>query len=789
MIHAVNDNGGCIIGDKTIPLNQEQYNVVMLDSDINIVCQACAGSGKTTTMTTRIAHMIYNLKLSAKEFLVVTFTRNAAKEMTKRIKNLIGEQADSIACGTFHSIAWNTMHSVMNTDNVSSEYHVEYHVDEYQLLFYQHLQNNSSPYRYIFVDEYQDINDLQHSIIQELYKHATQLMVVGDEAQNIYSFRNSSIKYIRKFETYFTDRPVVRTALMTNYRSSVSIINVANDVLKTMNTSIPLMKASKAPDDLFTKGPIITVKHCDTFNQEIEYVVNSIKELLSKDTLSDDSNEKQNKTIVILSRINMSLYKIEESLICEKISYQFISKNHQCNENTTVSLSTIHSSKGLEWDHVFIIGMSDVHFPSCKQSIEEERRLFYVAVTRARKQCFISYSMNPKMLTRFITQLNADLLDMKSTSCGLRKYKESNYERKKYVTIQGLIGLMDGVEFNNLRHQCHLNDLALHKQTIHPPYSIPEFVINEDIEMEYIMYLEQVVRRSIEQTFNIYHDNPKINDTMMDLLIVDEFNLSQMRDNPLVFRKIILNSEHSTIPIPKGMDVMSYYDRPTLQFSILKDVTRSYQKYLNHQNQTTDILFDIYTISRLCVLKKRKGVFYKNVTNDDILGTKKHASNIGAFISNIHENIIWDSDLVFHNGIKIIISPVFSETATPRWNCSISVNQTQYRRHYSINDNDVVKTDDVRHINDVTRLDVEMVVNDVMYIFLHSEEVTLPLEIFLETLVAVTMLQKCDIPINTIVFYNSITGLVHHCNVANWMFCNDFLDTLFASALLMKNNI
>ena len=96
----------CNIGNESVRLNAEQYKVVMFDTNCHIVCQACAGSGKTTTLTTRIANMIHNKSLPAKEFLVVTFTRNAAKEMTKRIKHLIGDQADNISCGTFHSIAY-----------------------------------------------------------------------------------------------------------------------------------------------------------------------------------------------------------------------------------------------------------------------------------------------------------------------------------------------------------------------------------------------------------------------------------------------------------------------------------------------------------------------------------------------------------------------------------------------------------------------------------------------------------------------------------------------------------
>ncbi len=88
----------------------------------------------------------------------------------------------------------------------------------------------SERYRYIMVDEYQDTNKIQAEIVKLLaYKH-TNVMVVGDDAQSIYSFRGSTIENIQSFTKEFTGCTVIK--LEENFRSSQPILNLANEVLK-----------------------------------------------------------------------------------------------------------------------------------------------------------------------------------------------------------------------------------------------------------------------------------------------------------------------------------------------------------------------------------------------------------------------------------------------------------------------------------------------------------------------------------------------------------------------------
>jgi DNA helicase-2/ATP-dependent DNA helicase PcrA len=88
----------------------------------------------------------------------------------------------------------------------------------------------SDRYKYVMVDEYQDTNKIQAEIVRLLaYKHQN-LMVVGDDAQSIYSFRGSTIENIRTFPDDFPGCKIIK--LEENFRSSQPILNLANEILK-----------------------------------------------------------------------------------------------------------------------------------------------------------------------------------------------------------------------------------------------------------------------------------------------------------------------------------------------------------------------------------------------------------------------------------------------------------------------------------------------------------------------------------------------------------------------------
>ena len=142
-------------------LNQNQQDIVSnFDFTHNkqaLCIIACAGSGKTTTIIHKILYMIKYLNCTPSDFILTTFTRNAAEEMKKRIlTHLDKETVNNITIGTFHSIALSQI--------IKSSYKIESNkpesMPEEYLIKYLELLNDPNyiiPYKYIFIDEYLSI--------------------------------------------------------------------------------------------------------------------------------------------------------------------------------------------------------------------------------------------------------------------------------------------------------------------------------------------------------------------------------------------------------------------------------------------------------------------------------------------------------------------------------------------------------------------------------------------------------------------------------------------------------
>jgi superfamily I DNA/RNA helicase len=248
----------------------------------------------------------------------------------------------------------------------------------------------------ILIDEYQDINDLQIELIDLL--NPLNLFVVGDPRQSIYEWRNARIEHILSFNTKYPDASILQ--LRTNYRSTPDIINIANETIEPLK--LPKLKSVNTDN----KKSVILIKHQSDIAEEI-FLMHSI---LAQDIPRNE--------IYILTRTNKQLDNIAEFLIKNKI--KFLKKSSDLENSSRlpnkdeVVLSTVHAIKGLEAELVFVVGSNTINYP-CKVSEHpvlelikaednynkenEELRLFYVALTRAKSKLVISYTGN---ITRFI---------------------------------------------------------------------------------------------------------------------------------------------------------------------------------------------------------------------------------------------------------------------------------------------------------------------------------------------------------------------------------------------------
>ncbi len=163
-------------------------------------------------------------------------------------------------------------------------------------------------FRYILIDEYQDTNAAQYSIIKMLGAVHENICVVGDDAQSIYSFRGATVKNILQFEKDYEDVNVIK--LEQNYRSTQTILNVANNVIANNKKQIP--------KKLWTQnvpGERIVLVKTMTDNDEGKFVADAIKEQQMR-------NHYANRDFAILYRTNAQSRSFEESLRRMNIPYK-----------------------------------------------------------------------------------------------------------------------------------------------------------------------------------------------------------------------------------------------------------------------------------------------------------------------------------------------------------------------------------------------------------------------------------------------------------------------------------
>jgi superfamily I DNA/RNA helicase len=231
-------------------------------------------------------------------------------------------------------------------------------------------------YKYILVDEFQDVNNLQVELINKMLTPATQLFCVGDDWQSIYGFRGSEVDYIVNFENHFEKPEIIKLNL--NYRSTNFIVGASNEVIKNNKFQVAKeIHSSKKSDKR------INIFAADSEADELDYFITEVRRLLGSGYNPDD--------ILVLYRRS-------------KMFNPFFQRLRK--EGLRIKGKTIHSSKGLEAKAVFIIGLTEGNggFPDIwlddrvfqvirkvkhDMLMEEERRLFYVALTRAKDELFL----------------------------------------------------------------------------------------------------------------------------------------------------------------------------------------------------------------------------------------------------------------------------------------------------------------------------------------------------------------------------------------------------------------
>jgi DNA helicase-2/ATP-dependent DNA helicase PcrA len=314
-------------------LNEVQQRAVN-DNDGPMIIEAAAGSGKTRVITNKVSKLIRD-GVSPGNILCVTFTRNAAREMMNRLEYLLGETVSSgIWIETFHGLCLRIMSEYgvrlgykpgftvydesdtidimkevlkdlninLNARNESLRIHkarLEDEVDPVMVEYLARLKRANAvdftgliinatkiiekfddvrahyefKFRYIMIDEYQDINDHQYNLISKIWGKWRNVCVVGDPRQTIFSFQGANINHIKDFKKDFPESSSVN--LNINYRSSEQVVNAANVLIKNNNGGFEDMVSDRGigRDD-------ISYKELSNEYEECMWIANKVKSIV-----------------------------------------------------------------------------------------------------------------------------------------------------------------------------------------------------------------------------------------------------------------------------------------------------------------------------------------------------------------------------------------------------------------------------------------------------------------------------------------------------------------------------
>lgn len=488
-------------------LDEYQQNAIKNENS-QLLIVAGPGSGKTTVLTQRIANLIKDKNIQPENCLAITFTRRASQEMRERLDKILENKANLLNIHTFHSLCFSILkenyeRAGLNEDfTVMSEQEKTLCKDEELLenalgfddliiLTVKLLTENEdilntyrSRFKYVSVDEYQDIDENQYKLIRLLVPQDGSIFVIGDPNQAIYGFRGGDAKFFNNFTQDYPETQVIN--LKNNYRSTNSIVDASNQMINCFNI---VSKFDKPHEK-------ITIHKAPTDKAEAEFIASTIENLIGGHSFFSIDSQRTDgcecdysfsdfailyrtssqlpPIIEALKRTGMPFVKLSNDLLCEqkhvmelinslndeypiceqieksnyeidnyilkfliKIAHksknkqEFIHEVSMLTEADTldkradrITLMTLHASKGLEFKCVFIAGLENEILPLYRakedKAIEEERRLLYVGMTRAKERLFLTHAEKRKWLgvfknlqiSPFLTKIKDDLLKL-----------------------------------------------------------------------------------------------------------------------------------------------------------------------------------------------------------------------------------------------------------------------------------------------------------------------------------------------------------------------------------------
>ena len=423
-------------------LTSEQKIIIKHAGNCMLI-NAGAGCAKTTTCSLYVKQQIEN-GCPEEAICFITFTRFAADEIKTKLKKVMGRKPE-VWTGTFHKTMFKfmTIAGIIQPESVNlfsktMDLKVNFFLDQIE-------KRNPSlvailhRFQIVITDEFQDLDEIQFRFL-EPWKQITPkviMVAVGDLAQNIYRFRGTSNEFLRTQFEKRIDPSVKKYTLTTNFRSTQSILNLVNRMFQHEIKNKLILPMNAGP---MNAGPIAPQGNKPKY---YEYAINPGKGLGEYEgmvvqillPLILDAKANKKSIVLIFPVIKCPSYE----MIMTKLRHHSMKQGynfdiHQiCKEDETsttvefrydtrdskspVQCSSIHSSKGLEWDIVALVNFTNEIFkPKTDEEdgealFAEKTNLSYVAVTRPINELYIFGNANDGGRHHHLAQLGNALKD------------------------------------------------------------------------------------------------------------------------------------------------------------------------------------------------------------------------------------------------------------------------------------------------------------------------------------------------------------------------------------------
>lgn len=402
---------------KTMDLHQE--NLAKQIGDKNRLIRGVAGSGKTIILASR-AKMLSKQNPDWK-ILILCYNISLSNAIQQMIHHMLNEPEDLF---DFDPTAMSVKNENIIVRNFHSWLKNDLRIREQQLPdIIEKLERNEAilpTYDAVLIDEGQDFEADWLRLVSLLINADTQsLLLVEDRAQTIYQRKRS---YLEDTGLSFRGRSKV---LSINYRNTQQIVKFAwefyrkHSVFKNKVVNRDLEGEIIAPQSTKRRGPEPGIVKAANFFEEMRIVARSINKLnMEKKVPLED--------VLILYRVKRThkfpiIDIIKRSLKDEGLPYYWItendvSKRSYAKDDGKVKISTIDSSKGLDFRAVFIVNVDSMPFP-LEENKEREVSLLYIGMTRAKEYLCLSYSGD----SEFTAYLNGILEERKQKQNGIEK--------------------------------------------------------------------------------------------------------------------------------------------------------------------------------------------------------------------------------------------------------------------------------------------------------------------------------------------------------------------------------